>query len=103
MRKIDIEEEETQPMTTWTKFWIFFWIVWMLLGLMAFVTSCVCFFYEGKSEQKWLGLVISIILGPFYWIYFASVDEKYCASTITSGQRKQAIPVSQKRSPRKSK
>ena len=101
MRNTDIEEEEKQPM--WTKFWIFFWIVWMLLGLMAFVTSCVCFFYEGKSEQKWLGLVVSIILGPFYWIYFASVDEKYCSSPVTSGQQKQAAPVSQKRSPRKSK
>jgi lipopolysaccharide export LptBFGC system permease protein LptF len=96
----EIEEEEKQPM--WTKFWIFFWIV-LLLGLMAFVTSCVCFFYEGKSEQKWLGLVVSIILGPFYWIYFASVDEKYCSSSVTSVQRKQATPVSQKRSPRKSK
>jgi len=75
---------EEQPRSRWMNFWIFFCIIWSLLGLMAFATSAVCFFYNGKSEQKWLGLIISIIIGPFYWFYFATVDENYCAANLKS-------------------
>lgn len=84
---IVIEEPPSRSM--WMNFWIFFCVIWSLLGLMAFATSCVCFFYDGQPEQKWLGLVVSILMGPFYWFYFATIDVNYCAARAKSAGKRQ--------------
>lgn len=53
--------------------------IWMLLGLLAFVTSIVCFAYDGSFMQNWVGFLTAIVLGPFYWIFFTYSDG-YCKS-----------------------
>lgn len=60
--------------------------IWALLGLLAFITSIVCFAYDGSFMQNWVGFLTSMILGPFYWIYYLYVDPSYCSK---SGGRKQ--------------
>ncbi len=51
--------------------------LWVLAGLAAFVWSLVCFGKSGTTTQKVIGLLISLVLGPFYWIYFY-VSKDYC-------------------------
>lgn len=62
--------------------------VWMLLGVLAFITSLVCFAYDGSFMQNWVGFLTALILGPFYWIYYAYVGGSYCKS---GGNRQQLI------------
>lgn len=53
--------------------------IWMMLGLLGFITSLVCFAYEGGNfMQNWVGLLTSMALGPLYWIYFLYAGESYC-------------------------
>lgn len=56
---------------------IAFLIVWFLLGFIAFIYSIVCFGKSGTGLEKTIGLLLSIFLGPFYWIYFWAV-KGYC-------------------------
>ncbi len=57
---------------------IFLMVVWSLLGVVAFFTSLICFAYKSSSlDQKVLGLLVSLILGPFYWLYFYYAKD-YC-------------------------
>lgn len=60
--------------------------IWALLGILAFITSLVCFAYDGSFMQNWVGFLTAIVLGPFYWIFYAYSDG-YCKS----GSRKQQI------------
>ena len=55
-----------------------FAIIWSLLGVVAFFTSLVCFGFKSSSlDQKVLGLLVALILGPFYWLYFYFAKD-YC-------------------------
>jgi hypothetical protein len=57
---------------------IVFLSIWSLLGVIAFFTSLVCFGFRSSSvDQKVLGLLVAIILGPFYWLYFYFAKD-YC-------------------------
>jgi ABC-type glycerol-3-phosphate transport system permease component len=62
--------------------------LWVAVGFIGFVTSIFCFTKHGASESalehNFLGLVSSIVLGPFYWIYFDQMRKKYgyCASPV---------------------
>lgn len=58
--------------------------IWMMLGVLGFVTSVVCFAYDGGFMQNWVGFLTSVVLGPFYWLYFFYAGETYCKS---SGRR----------------
>ena len=60
--------------------------VWALLGFLAFITSLVCFAYDGSFMQNWVGFLTAIVMGPFYWIFYAYSDG-YC----TSGNRRQQV------------
>jgi hypothetical protein len=51
--------------------------LWMLAGLVSFVMSLACFGYSGTFAQHLLGLVIAVLFGPFYFIYYAS-STTYC-------------------------
>lgn len=51
--------------------------VWILAGIAAFIASLVCFGYSGTTSEKVIGLILSILVGPFYWIYFG-VNKNYC-------------------------
>jgi hypothetical protein len=55
-----------------------FAVIWSLLGVVAFFTSLVCFGFKSSSlDQKVLGLLVALILGPFYWLYFYFAKD-YC-------------------------
>lgn len=65
-------------------------VAWALLGFIAFVWSLVCFSAtrSGNTSSKVIGLLIAMILGPFYWVYFL-VRKDYCrTSSVLSGGRK---------------
>lgn len=55
-----------------------FVLVWVCTGLGAFIMSIVCFSYSGSVAEKVIGLLLSIILGPLYWIYYGLM-KSYCA------------------------
>ena len=57
---------------------LYFMVIWSLLGVVAFFTSLICFGFRSSSlDQKVLGLLVSIVLGPFYWLYFYFAKD-YC-------------------------
>jgi hypothetical protein len=53
--------------------------IWMLLGILAFIFSLVCFAYNGTFMQNWVGFITAIVMGPFYWIYYFNAGD-YCSS-----------------------
>jgi hypothetical protein len=44
-------------------------LLWALLGIFAFFWSLVCFGSNGTILEKFVGLLISVMFGPLYWIY----------------------------------
>ena len=56
-------------------------IVWVALGVGAFIMSLVCFSKKGgTSGENWVGLLLALFLGPFYWLYYALGPKSYCKS-----------------------
>lgn len=51
--------------------------LWLLFGLIGFVMSLVCFGYSGSIGEKILGIVIALVLGPWYFLYYFS-SGSYC-------------------------
>lgn len=95
---IDRLEEKAEKGDTSAKFWLFFIGVWALVGILGFITSLVCFFYDGTTTDKFVGLLTSIVLGPIYWFFYAFSDH-YCTSSEkqTAGQQQQSVVVVQKK------
>lgn len=58
-----------------------FIIIWVALGVGAFIMSLVCFGYSGTTAQQVIGLVLAMFFGPFYWIYYGVV-KNYCKKQI---------------------
>jgi len=56
---------------------IFLVVLWVIAGLTAALMSLVCFGYKGSSADKVIGLLVAIVLGPFYWFYYA-FNGAYC-------------------------
>jgi hypothetical protein len=52
-------------------------MLWSIAGIIAFIISIYCFTKSGSTGEKVLGLLIALIMGPFYFIY-AALNEKYC-------------------------
>lgn len=52
-------------------------IVWSGLGLFAFGLSIFCFGRSGTTAQKVLGLILALLFGPFYLLYYR-FSETYC-------------------------
>jgi hypothetical protein len=51
--------------------------LWLLFGLVGFILSLVCLGYSGSVGEKILGIVIALVLGPWYFLYYFS-DAGYC-------------------------
>jgi hypothetical protein len=51
--------------------------LWLLFGLIGFVMSLVCFGYSGSVGEKIMGIIIAIVLGPWYFLYYFS-SGSYC-------------------------
>lgn len=52
-------------------------VVWVALGIAAFVMSLLCFGGSGSMTKKIFGFVLAVFFGPFYWVYFM-VTKNYC-------------------------
>ena len=50
---------------------------WVLMGLIAFIYSLFCFSKSGTIGQKVIGLLLSMLIGPFYFIYVYA-SSTYC-------------------------
>jgi hypothetical protein len=60
-------------------FW-FWWVVvflWVVLGIVAFFLSIICFGKSGTLGYQIVGFLLALFFGPLYFIYYLSVD-KYC-------------------------
>lgn len=51
--------------------------IWVFAGIAAFVMSLVCFGSSGTMVQKIVGFLLSVFIGPFYFIYLY-VSKDYC-------------------------
>ena len=61
---------------------LIFAVVWMVLGVAAFVMSLVCLSKNGsKSGENVIGLLLALLLGPFYWFYYIW-GGSYCTNRI---------------------
>lgn len=50
---------------------LIFAVVWMVLGVAAFVMSLVCLSKNGsKRGENVIGLLLALLLGPLYWFYY---------------------------------
>ena len=58
--------------------------LWVIGGISAFIASFVCMFYSGSMIEKVLGVLLSIVVGPFYWIYFWLM-KGYCSKNKGGG------------------
>jgi len=62
-----------------------FLVVWAVLGLAGFFTSIACFWYSSIA-WSFIGLLMSVIMGPFYWIFFFIMREYklYCSNPAST-------------------
>ena len=75
--QINIQKEFTTYTKTLFGFIIIFTSEWIIIGITAFITSIICLSYSGTTSQKIIGLVLAILFGPFYWIYYGAMKD-YC-------------------------
>jgi len=52
-------------------------VIWALTGLVAFAASLFCFARSGTIIEKATGLAVSVLTGPFFFAYYASM-RGYC-------------------------
>ena len=52
-------------------------LIWAIAGIAAFISSIVCVFYNGTIGDKFIGLIIAMFLGPFYWFFYI-YNLNYC-------------------------
>ena len=72
------KEEKIEKADTILSFIILiFLLVWIIGGIVAVIASFICLGYDAPMKDKILGIVFSIIAGPFYWIYYA-YNINYC-------------------------
>ena len=70
---------ETSSVTAMSIVLSLIFIIWIITGILAFITSLFCFFFNGTISDKFLGLVIALMIGPFYWLYFIFNNTGYCS------------------------
>ena len=45
-------------------------LVWVVSGIAALITAITCFNYSGDKSSHLNGLLLSIFIGPFFWVYY---------------------------------
>ncbi len=80
-------DEPKKEVSNGTKFAVggllIFLIIWMIIGIIAFITSIVCFGYSGSMTEKVIGLLLALIFGPFYFLYFY-LNKNYCGKKTSN-------------------
>jgi hypothetical protein len=54
-----------------------FLLIWWIAGVIGFLMSIVCCFFNGSTTDKFMGILLAWILGPIYWLYFI-YNSSYC-------------------------
>jgi hypothetical protein len=70
-------EQENEPLQKTAIAIYIFILIWGLIGLIAFITSLVCFGRSGSTLEKIIGLLLAIFFGPLYFIFYA-FNSNYC-------------------------
>lgn len=52
-------------------------VLWALMGLAAFIYSLICMGKTPSMGKSIIGVVMSVLFGPLYWIYWY-FDKDYC-------------------------
>jgi len=55
----------------------FLLILWIIAGIIAFIMSLICFTRSGSTTDHFLGLIIALLFGPFYFLFFV-FNKNYC-------------------------
>jgi hypothetical protein len=56
-------------------------VAWVVAGIVAFVHSLMCI---GKTPALWrgiMGVLVALMVGPFYWVYWY-IDDEYCTGKL---------------------
>jgi hypothetical protein len=70
-------QDDSKKTDDW--FWLW-WLVaftWIVLGLVAFFWSILCFGKSGGLGYQIVGFLMALFFGPLYWLYFWAT-KKYC-------------------------
>jgi len=80
-----VSKEDTSEYSISNSIFIFFYslivLIWVVSGLIGFVFSIVCIFYESSVGEKIIGVILGIFTGPFYWLYYI-LNTNYCNKVI---------------------
>ena len=73
------KEEEVKLPPSWEITITIFTIIWILIGLAAFIHSLVCISdsKSGSGSEKIIGVLLAALFGPFFYIYYGS-RKSYC-------------------------
>lgn len=52
-------------------------LIWIIAGIAAFIMSLICFGKSGTTTDHVLGLVLAILFGPIYFLFFI-FNKSYC-------------------------
>lgn len=64
--------------------------LWVLLGIIAFVKSILCFSSSSTLTENLIGLILAVLFGPFYFLYLY-LSPTYCKSKkSTNNNRRNA-------------
>lgn len=83
--KETIEEPSSSPkvvagvagMGIFAMFIFLFSTIWVFTGMIGFIMSLVCCFYNGTTTDKFVGILLAWVFGPFYWLYYI-YNSSYC-------------------------
>lgn len=82
----DKEDDDTETLSYWSfSFLALFGLVWVVAGIIAFIMSLVCFAYSGTAVEKFIGFLLAVFFGPFFWIYYFT-SNSYCG--MQGGKRR---------------
>ena len=58
-------------------FYSIFVLIWAIAGIVGFITSIACLFYESSPGEKVIGVFLGLLTGPFFWLYYI-YNMNYC-------------------------
>ena len=79
------KEDDTEANTKSKVMGIFILVfigLWVLLGVIGFIHSLICLGYESTFTDKVLGLIIALLFGPFFYVYYY-FNKSYCGRKDT--------------------
>jgi hypothetical protein len=73
----NISNKSKNNLKTMGYFVFVFTLLWFITGLLGWLMSIYCFKYNKTKIENVVGVLIAILLGPFYWLYYIYM-QNYC-------------------------